>query len=115
MSRRIIRVESDEAFRYARSLAAYFRRRNDPRSARKAKTLALSIAVLMISEFGRTIRISKEALALAYLTCHPTWTDAKVARHIGVTRTSLYRWRRYKQARELLAQGKKDLPQQEDV
>jgi hypothetical protein len=48
----------------------------------------------------------KEALALAVLAKHPDWSDADIAKQAGCSRTSLYRWPKYVQAREILEQGK---------
>jgi len=53
---------------------------------------------------------SKETLALATLAHHPEWTDTAIAAAVGCNRTSLYRWKQYKQAREILEQGKHNLP-----
>ena len=47
---------------------------------------------------------SKEALALALLTDHPEWSDAKIRTQRARSRTSLYRFQKYIQARELLEQ-----------
>ena len=52
----------------------------------------------------------KETLALATLAQHPEWSDAAIARSVGCHRTSLYRWNKYRQAREILEQGKHRLP-----
>jgi hypothetical protein len=46
--------------------------------------------------------LGKEARALALLTEHPGWTDAEIARNVPCSRTSLYRFKKYVQARELL-------------
>ena len=47
------------------------------------------------------------------LSMHPGWTDTKIAREVGVARTTLYDWPRYKNARALLKAGKNDRPAHE--
>jgi hypothetical protein len=59
---------------------------------------------------AKVMRPSKETLALVTLAKHPDWTDAEIARNVGCNRTSLYRWRKYTQARELVEQGRNSLP-----
>jgi hypothetical protein len=54
--------------------------------------------------------IGKEARALALLTEHPEWTDAKIAQNVPCNRTSLYRFEKYRAARELLEQGRMKIP-----
>jgi hypothetical protein len=54
--------------------------------------------------------LSKEAVALAVLQSHPEWTDTQIATAAGCSRTSLYRWPLYQQAREILATGKASRP-----
>ena len=54
--------------------------------------------------------VGKETLALVALAQHPDWSDTTIAKAIGCSRTSIYRWEKYRQAREILAQGKSDLP-----
>jgi len=54
--------------------------------------------------------MSKEALALALLVEHPEWSNTRIAKEIGVNRRSLYRWPRFRAARDTLKQGKGDLP-----
>jgi DNA-binding XRE family transcriptional regulator len=51
-----------------------------------------------------------EALALAMLVKYPDWTDKKIAKAIGVSRTTLYDWPNFRKAKETLKQGKNDLP-----
>ena len=51
-----------------------------------------------------------EALALALLVQHPNWPDTKIAKTVGVNRTTLYDWRNFKKAKEVLKQGKKEFP-----
>jgi hypothetical protein len=53
---------------------------------------------------------SKRALALAVLQQHPEWSDTRIAKAAGCSRTTLYRWPFYVKARELLASGKKVRP-----
>jgi DNA-binding transcriptional regulator YiaG len=51
-----------------------------------------------------------EPLALAMLVKHPDWSDTKIAKYIGVSRTTLYDWPNFKKAKDALKQGKTDLP-----
>jgi hypothetical protein len=51
-----------------------------------------------------------EALALAMLVDHPDWSDTKIAKAIGVNRTTLYDWQNFKKAKEALKQGKNEFP-----
>jgi hypothetical protein len=59
---------------------------------------------------SKTVDLDPEARALAMLSMHPGWTDTKIAREVGVARTTLYDWPRYKNARALLKAGKNDRP-----
>jgi len=53
-----------------------------------------------------------EAAALACLIDHPEWSDKRIAKAIGLSRTSLYRYEHYKAAREMLKDsGKGALPE----
>lgn len=61
-------------------------------------------------EDDQQIAASKEALALATLKDHPDWSDTKIAKTIGVSRTTLYDWPDFKKAKEILKQGKTALP-----
>jgi hypothetical protein len=54
--------------------------------------------------------LTGEALALAMLVEHPDWPDTKIAKAVGVSRTTLYDWPAFKKAKEALKQGKDDLP-----
>jgi predicted DNA-binding protein (UPF0251 family) len=40
-----------------------------------------------------------EALAVVKMIEHPDWTDEKIAKEIGVSRTTLYDWPQFKAAR----------------
>lgn len=53
---------------------------------------------------------SHEARALALLVEHPDWTDKQIAEHIPCHAKSLYRWPRFKVARQAEKQGRNDLP-----
>jgi hypothetical protein len=53
---------------------------------------------------------NKTALALATLQQHPDWTDEQIAKEVGVNRTTLYDWPDFKKAKEILKQGKNDIP-----
>jgi hypothetical protein len=54
--------------------------------------------------------LSGEARALAVLTDHPDWTDARIAESAGVNRTTLYTYDRFTQARALLKASKPTPP-----
>ncbi|MGD0786128.1 MAG: hypothetical protein ABR969_09995 [Sedimentisphaerales bacterium] len=54
--------------------------------------------------------LTGEALALAMLVQHPDWSDTKIAKAVGVSRTTLYDWPKFKKAKEALKQGKNDIP-----
>lgn len=47
-----------------------------------------------------TNSLSGEAKALALLVEHPDWTDKQIADAVPCSRTSLYRWDRYRAARK---------------
>jgi hypothetical protein len=53
---------------------------------------------------------SKEALALAVLADHPDWTDTKIAEAAGCKRTTLYTFNKFLAAKEILREGKNNLP-----
>jgi hypothetical protein len=59
---------------------------------------------------GDKAELSKEQIALAVLAKHPDWTDTKVAEEVGCKRTSLYRMKTYRKAREAMAAGWGELP-----
>ncbi len=67
-------------------------------------------AATLAPEVDEGAAVNKEAMALAILAQHPDWSDAEIARNAGCSRTSLYRWPKYVQAREILEQGKHNLP-----
>lgn len=54
-------------------------------------------------------RYTGVALALAMLAEHPDWTDKKIAKEIGISRTTLYTWPDFKKAKEILKQERKRL------
>ena len=54
--------------------------------------------------------LSKEALAIAALKDHPEWSDAEIAKAAGCNRTSLYRMPDFLKARQILRQGKANIP-----
>ena len=54
--------------------------------------------------------LTGEPLALAMLVEHPDWSDTKIAKAVGVNRTTLYDWPNFKKAKEALKQGQNDLP-----
>ncbi len=53
-------------------------------------------------------RLAKRAHALALLARHPDWTDMRIAAEVGVNRTTLYRWREYRKAREQAKAAKRE-------
>lgn len=55
-------------------------------------------------------RPSKEALALAVLADHPDWSDTKIADAAGCNRTTLYTFRKFMAAREILREGRNNRP-----
>jgi len=55
-------------------------------------------------------QLTGEAKALALLVEHPDWTDTDIAKAIGVNRTTLYKWGKFKKAKEALKQGKNKYP-----
>lgn len=54
--------------------------------------------------------LTGEAKALALLVQHSDWSDTKIAKTVGVNRTTLYDWPKFKKAKEALKQGKTSLP-----
>lgn len=54
--------------------------------------------------------LSKEGKALAVLSVHPEWSDTKIAKVAGCNRTTLYKFKTFVAAREILREGKSDLP-----
>jgi hypothetical protein len=59
---------------------------------------------------GRGGFVKKESLALAILMNHPEWTDIQIAKEVGVSRTTLYRWPKYQKSRAALRAGRQDMP-----
>jgi len=53
--------------------------------------------------------MSKKAKALAALADHPDWTDEQIAQAAGCHVKSLYRWKEFVRARELLREGRGDV------
>jgi hypothetical protein len=49
-----------------------------------------------------TAEANRETKAIAYLARHPEATQEEVASAVGVSRTTLYRWKKYREARERL-------------
>ena len=56
------------------------------------------------------LELDGEIRALACLTKHPSWSKAKIAREIGVNRTTIYEYPLFKMAVELLKESKQDMP-----
>lgn len=59
--------------------------------------------------------LSGEAKALATLVQHPEWSDKDIADHVGCSRASLYRWTKYRAAREALKAGRQRLPKADEI
>jgi hypothetical protein len=55
-------------------------------------------------------RPSKEALALAVLADHPGWSDTEIAKKAGCNRTTLYAFKKFMAAKEILREEKNNLP-----
>jgi hypothetical protein len=64
----------------------------------------------VLCQAGQTPPPSKKALALAVLIDHPDWSDKAIAQAIGVSRTTLYDWKAYKSAREMLKRARSEMP-----
>jgi len=47
-------------------------------------------------------KLSSRSIALILLKQEPRWTDTRIAKEVGVSRTSLYRWPEYEMLRKLL-------------
>ena len=54
--------------------------------------------------------LTPEETALALLVKHPDWTDTQIAQTVPCNRRTLYKWERYRQAREALKSGRASTP-----
>jgi hypothetical protein len=54
--------------------------------------------------------IGNEERALALLVKHPGWSQVEMAEAVGVSRTTLYRFKKYQAAREVLQTGRAEIP-----
>jgi hypothetical protein len=63
-----------------------------------------------LDEANEVIDLDPEARALALLTMHPEWSDTRIAKEAGVSRTTLYDWPKFKLASALLKAGRNDRP-----
>jgi len=52
------------------------------------------------------IKLSAQAKALAILVEHPEWTDTRIAKAVPCSRTTLYRWPRFREARAAMKVGR---------
>jgi hypothetical protein len=52
--------------------------------------------------------LEKEALALAWLTMHPEWTDEQIASKCGISRTTVYKSEKFKAARRALRSARQE-------
>ena len=64
------------------------------------------VLVLFTADSDPYQGLEKEALALAWLTMHPEWTDEQIASKCGIARTTLYKFERFKSARKMLREGR---------
>lgn len=64
------------------------------------------VLVIYAEVAAADVGIDKEAIALAVLQMNPHWSDQQIADHIGIHRTSLYRYERFKAARSVLKEGR---------
>lgn len=64
--------------------------------------------VLFTADADPYAAVEKEALALAWLTMHPEWSNDQIADKVGVARTSVYRWEKFLAARSLLKEGRQE-------
>lgn len=55
-------------------------------------------------------KVEKECLAVSLLMQHPDWTDTQIASEVGVARTTLYDWPKFKTAKAALKSGRKEFP-----
>lgn len=68
--------------------------------------IAKPVQVLFTADSDPYAGIEKEALALAYLTMYPEWTNEQIADKIDISRTSIYRFEKFKAARAVLKEGR---------
>jgi hypothetical protein len=66
------------------------------------------VLVLFTADSDPYAGVEKEALALAWLQMHPEWSDEQIAARVGISRTSIYRFEKYKAARSVLKEGRRD-------
>lgn len=66
------------------------------------------VLVMFTADADPYAGIEKEALALAWLTMHPEWTNDQIADKCGIARTSIYRFEKFKAARAVLKEGRRD-------
>lgn len=59
---------------------------------------------------GGAPKLSDEAILVASLLEHPEWTDTRRAQELGINRTTIYRYEKYKQAKALLKRGGGNVP-----
>lgn len=64
------------------------------------------VLVMFTADSDPYAGLEKEALALAWLTMHPEWEDQQIAAKIGISRTSLYRFKRFVAARAAMKEGR---------
>jgi DNA invertase Pin-like site-specific DNA recombinase len=59
---------------------------------------------------GKEKELSKEVQVLAIFADNPKLSDTEIAKKAGISRTSLYRMKKFKQVKEVLQSSKADLP-----
>jgi len=70
---------------------------------KKTKPLVIKVKLVKLP------KASKEAIALAVLTDNPDWSDAQIADAAGCSRGSLFRFKKFGQAKAILRAGKDDM------
>jgi hypothetical protein len=59
---------------------------------------------------GKEKELSKEVQVLAIFADNPKLSDTEISKKAGISRTSLYRMKKFKQVKEVLQSSKADLP-----
>jgi hypothetical protein len=72
---------------------------------------AVAQADMKEQPLGEGVSISGEAKALALLVQHPEWTDSQIAKAVGVNRTTLYEWHKFKAAKKARKSGRQETPE----
>ena len=75
--------------------------------AEEAKQVATPEAGAKEADKPAQPELSNEALGLTILQQHPDWTNTRIAKEVGVSRTTVYRWKSFKGARQVLREAGK--------